>query len=235
MSIIYNGISTDIYHFFLESDTIGLMPVPRDRVIKADEFDGSLFQGKDFSPREFELSGVISPNSIEELETCIESFVKLFSFDEDRPLVLDKYPGIELRCRLNGNISRLNTGSHCRLTIPLIAQDPFWYSIEEYSIDILGSGSLESFGNYPTSRLKIIVSGIATDPQIEIRGQLVTYTGTLSAVDKLIIDSSKRIITFNTANASRNHNKMFPKIYPGLNNLSISSGSMTVKWHDCWL
>ena len=80
------------------------------------------------------------------------------------------------------------------------------------------------------------IVGLVTNPSVVINGETMTYTGTVTASDKLVIDTERMTVTFNGANAMANYNKVFPKLAVGDNVVTAASGGTTiVRWLNRWL
>lgn len=235
MMFTYNGHKPEDYYFFFESCDIGLLPTARERTINIEGKPGINFQGRDFSEREFTIEGVIVPDDISLLDLYVRQFISLFSMEEDRPLIPNTEPDKYLNCRLRSNISVKSTITHCRLSIPLIAQDPFWYSVNTHEVPVISNHIIQSNGNHDTTHVTIDIRGPVTSPSLKISDMEFLYTGTLSEVDTLYIDGYNKTLRFNTANGSKYHNKIFPVIKPGKNTITLSGGSGLIKWQDCWL
>lgn len=99
---------------------------------------------------------------------------------------------------------------------------------------LTGSGLAANNGNNETPCVVEIV-GLVTNPSVVINGETMTYTGTVTASDKLVIDTERMTVTFNGANAMANYNKVFPKLAVGDNVVTAASGGTTiVRWLNRW-
>lgn len=95
-----------------------------------------------------------------------------------------------------------------------------------------GSGTVINGGNIETPCIVEIV-GPVTNPTVTIGGVAMTYTGTVTASDTLVIDTEKLTCTFNGANALANYNGVFPMLAVGNNTVTAASaGTTTVKWYN---
>lgn len=116
-------------------------------------------------------------------------------------------------------------------TISFKANDPLAYNSFE-NIHI-GSGTLYNDGDFETP-LIIEVRGIITDPVVTVGNKTMKYTGTLSSVDVLRIDTGKMTVTFNNYNAMDRFEGDFPMLQVGETEV-VANDKVTFRWRDRWL
>lgn len=99
----------------------------------------------------------------------------------------------------------------------------------------VGSGELENEGTADTP-LVIEIQGPVTNPQVTVGSAVLSYTGTLTSADRLVIDTENMTVTFNGQNAIASYSGTFPWLPPGKTQVvAASSGTTTFRWRDRWL
>jgi len=82
----------------------------------------------------------------------------------------------------------------------------------------------------------IEIAGPVTNPSVTVGGQTLSYTGSLAAGDKVVIDTEKMTVTFNGVNALGSYSGGFPKLQPGDTEVTAAAGGTTTwKWRDRWV
>lgn len=115
-------------------------------------------------------------------------------------------------------------------TIPFKMHNPLISASVQSSL--IGSGTAVNGGNNETPCIVEIV-GAVTNPSVTIGGKTMTYTGTVTASDTLVIDTEKLTCTFNGANALANYNGVFPMLAVGNNTVTAPAlGTIAVKWYN---
>jgi phage-related protein len=116
-------------------------------------------------------------------------------------------------------------------TIPFKMHDPLIKASTQSTLT--GSGTAVNGGNDETPCIVEIV-GLVTNPSVTIGGKTMTYTGTVTASDMLIIDTEKLTCTFNGANALGNLTGLTPsiKLAVGNNVVTVTGGTVTLKWNN---
>ncbi len=138
-------------------------------------------------------------------------------------------PGKVYKVVYAGQLKFAEEGPGYRMfTIPFKMHNPLISASAQSSL--IGSGTAINGGNDETPCIVEIV-GPVTNPSVTIGGKVMTYTGIVTASDKLIIDTDKLTATFNGANALVNYNGVFPGLAVGDNAVTAASaGTTTVKW-----
>lgn len=123
---------------------------------------------------------------------------------------------------------------HRKFTIPLKVYSGKAKASSQSTLT--GSGTAVNGGNDETPIILEIV-GPVTNPSVTVAGLIMTYTGQVTANDKVVIDTGKRTVLFNGVNALGNYNSVFPKLSVGNNTVTVNSasGAFTVKWHNLWI
>ncbi len=120
-----------------------------------------------------------------------------------------------------------------KFTLPFKMHDPIIKASTQSTLT--GSGTAVNGGN-DICPVTVEIVGPVTNPSVTVAGKTMTYTGTVTASDTLIIDTEKLTCTFNGANALANFNGVFPKLAVGNNAVTAASaGTTTVKWHNRWI
>lgn len=119
-----------------------------------------------------------------------------------------------------------------KFTIPFKMYKPNVFATAQSTLT--GSGTAVNGGNIETPCIVEIV-GLVTNPSVTIAGLIMTYTGTVTSSDLLVIDTEKRTAIFNGVNALGNYNSVFPKLAVGNNVISVTGGVVTTKWKNRFL
>ncbi len=229
----FGGIDSDSLNLYLKSHNIGILPDTIDLFIENDSLDGTDDQGTLYDARSFNLDCILICDTLEDQYNKLKAIHNLFFTNTPKPLILEEEPDKFLNCQLNGAINIANTGLYTELSIPLIAPDPFWYSVEEH---ISSSNQIYNNGNYYTPFIMTLQGPVSSTPvKIYINDEIMQYDIALSSVDTLYIDTNKEIVLFNGFNAAKHFNNIFPKLRPGANSIYTIHGSISIKWRDCWL
>jgi len=150
----------------------------------------------------------------------------------EQDLTFADEPGRVYKVRYAGSVSVTNFIDGREFTIPFKMCKP--YRIASTQSTKIGSGTAVNGGNIETPCVIEIV-GPVTNPSVVINGATMTYTGTVTVSDKLIIDTEKLTATFNGANALANYNKKFPWLAVGDNAVTVSGGAVQVIWLNRWI
>ncbi len=230
----YKGVPLDELNLYPKEriiESLDLVPQTRDKILESETFHGTIFQGLEFQARDFSLDCYLSCDSIKDQRASLVTLFNLLWPPSDGPLILEEKPDRHINCRLNGEIVVPNTPLHYELSIPLIASDPFFYSLVEHEQE--GAGEYENKGTGPAYPL-IEITGPCVDPIVTINGLELKYIGSLSSLDVLRIDTKARTARFNGVFA-KSYNKRYTIFKPGINNTEISSGNLKILWRDSWL
>ena len=142
-------------------------------------------------------------------------------------------PGISYNVVWVGSINFLDEGLyHRKFTIPFKLHDPIVKSSSQNTL--AGAGTAVNGGTIETP-FTVEIGGPVTNPAVTVGGVIMTYTGQVTASDLLVIDTGKRTAIFNGVNALANYNKAFPKLAVGNNTVTITGGTVTLKWYDRWV
>lgn len=234
--IIYDGVNLEELNLFLKEspfNQLGFLPKTVDANVESEYFDGSIDQGLVFGAREFTLDFVLVGDSQDDLESKIELVKQVFWKKSPRPLVVEPNTDRYMMCMLNGEVQEPNTPLSRELSIPMIAPDPFWYSFQIEGGSLPPDIALFNRGNH-SAPFELTLTGIATNPRISVNGEIMEYEGTLGASDVLEIDTGKRVAKYNGVNAEY-YNRIYPRLKPGPNLLTVSSGEVIVEWRHCWV
>lgn len=214
-------------------EQIGLIPPIREAEINPEDRDGAIHQKTEYDARPFDIPCFIACDSQKEQEEKLFEVLDLFwPPREARLILLEELPDRFINCKLNGKISIGNDPNYYDIVIPLIALDPFFYSLDEH--EEVGGGTYENAGNQDAYPVFSIVGSVVA-PEITVNGESTIYTGTVSPSDVLVIDTKARTIKFNGFNAEKFFNKRYPLFKPGDNVVTVSGGTLTITWRDCWL
>lgn len=118
-------------------------------------------------------------------------------------------------------------------TLPFKMSDPFIIgSFEKIQV---GSGTITNSGTFETPMV-IEISGPATNPSLIIGNDTLSYTGTISSGQTLVINTNNGAGTakIGTTNAMAGYNGVFPMLQPGSTNVTAGS-NVIIRWRDKWV
>ena len=154
---------------------------------------------------------------------------------EPKPLVVGERPDRYINCLLNGSIEVKDHPGYTELNVPLLANDPLFYSFDEFQRTFQAGidNPLVMEGNAPHFP-EIEVSGIANSPTLTVTNDLgeftLRYSGTIGASDKWQIHTRDYRTNLNTGPSDYRCVKDHLVIAPGLNKFRLSQGTMTIKY-----
>ena len=226
-----NGVFYPLGAKLLRDSAIELIPGATDISESIPGNHGDFSHGSQFEPRMFSLrlaidctpleKGMIKRRIAKELQPAIFEPQKL-EFAED--------PGKTYYVKYIGSMETEEYTDGLVLTIPFKAGNPFAEGNEKTHV---GSGTLYNDGDFETP-LIIEVRGIVTDPVVTVGNKTMKYTGTLSSVDVLRIDTGKMTVTFNNYNAMDRFEGDFPMLQVGETEV-VANDKVTFRWRDRWL
>lgn len=194
--------------------------------------------GEYFFSTEMEAGVINIPVSIETAPSAwaaTERLIKGYLNPKNgaQELTFDDRPGIVYNVVWSGSINFLDEGLyHRKFTIPFKLHDPIAKSSSQNTL--AGAGTAVNGGTIETP-FTVEIVGPVTNPSVAVGGVIMTYTGQVTASDLLVIDTGKRTAIFNGVNALANYNKAFPKLAVGNNTVTITGGTVTLKWYDRWV
>ncbi len=89
----------------------------------------------------------------------------------------------------------------CKLTVPIVMSNPYFYRTTAYQASLVGLGELEILNEGVEVDCIIDVVGDVTNPEFSSGGRILTYTGTISTVNNLHVDTAAYTATRGSANA----------------------------------
>ena len=253
-----NGIVEPFGLHIVRDSEFGLLAPLREYTEELPGVDGEFYFGSDFGPGEHKLKmlnvgGFLTAVEKDTLQTAVAA--QLYALKEYDLLVLEWVPDKVWRVRLTGKPDMPDIPGRVQLTITLKYQ-PFRISVaENYLTGIEGAIQYKSVemaevldpatdnhailinkGTIATP-LKIEIVGAVTNPSVVVGAYTLTYTGTLTSSDTLIIDTGAMTCTFNGVNAMGGLSGMtdFIALLPGGTAVTVASaGATTFKWYDTW-
>ncbi len=234
------------YYFYVTTDMIlhplgllvnkinrSLMPPTRDNVETIPGKNGDIDFGSEFGSDVIELEVAteegLSTTEIEEVKRTLAQ--KLNPSTGERDLVLEYEMNKNYKVKYSGKIPIERYPTWFKFVIPFKLTNPIANSVEEKFLT--GSGTIVNNGTFEAG-LIIEVAGVATNPSVTIGSFTLTYTGTIPAGQKLIIDTEKQTAKIGTSNAMDGYNGEFPFLQPGSVNVTAGSNT-TIRWIDKWL
>ncbi len=228
-----NGILRPLGVTVLRDNRIDLLPGTRDYFESVPGRPGEYDFGCDLDSMLLELHCAVKTTKADwpDKRAAIAGYLNPLLGEQD--LTFADEPGRVYKVRYAGSVSVTNFIDGREFTIPFKMCKP--YRIASTQSQKIGSGTVVNGGNIETPCVVEIV-GLVTNPSVVINGETMTYTGTVTASDKLVIDTERMTVTFNGANAMANYNKVFPKLAVGDNVVTAASGGTTiVRWLNRWL
>jgi len=227
----------------------GLSPTV-DRVVPVPLVDGAYDFGSDNGPKPFNfpLAWASELNRVE-LQRKIRTFTA-FLYDSrgkarDIQLIFEYEGERYYTVRYAGTVMPERLFSMAFFTLPLVAFDPYAYTVEDPLLDsdiILDSDILLDGGFFTfeiSSNQTVVVpnnGSLITRPYITIVGSFSTLSLTSGGINMtydeaisgqtLIIDGPRRIVKIGSTNKMSETNKLFIEVEPGDNDVIISGTSM---------
>jgi len=130
-----------------------------------------------------------------------------------------------------GKIDLTQYADWMEFVIPFKIANP--YIIGSFEKKQTGSGALFNSGNVETPVI-IQIAGAITNPSITFGAYTLTYTGIIPDGQTLVVDTEKKTVMLNGANALNNWSGGFPKLQPG--NTSVTADNkVTFIWRERWV
>ena len=130
-----------------------------------------------------------------------------------------------------GQIDTAIFKSWLEFTIPFTGDPIIVGSFEKQHV---GSGFLINEGTFEAP-VKIRIEGSATNPAVTIGGEVLSWTGIMTANDVLEIDTENMTVKHNGINALANYTGGFPQIQPGTTTVTGAAVETTWHWRDRWI
>jgi len=134
-----------------------------------------------------------------------------------------------------GNIDLDNYVNALQFTIPFKMSDPIIYgSFEQTQI---GSGTITNDGTLECP-LTIEIVGAVTNPSVVIGSYTLTYAGTLTSSDTLIIDTGAITCTLNGVNAIGNLTGLTTDVVLAVGDTVVTvpaNGTTTIRFREQWI
>jgi predicted phage tail component-like protein len=121
-------------------------------------------------------------------------------------------------------------------TIPFKCNDPYIYS-DTSKTKLVSSGStiLTNSGNVSIPFI-VKVYGVSNQPSIAIAGKVMQWDSDVEIGKVLIIDTGRLTAVYDGLNALPVHNKVFLKLAPGDNTVSVfGGGTFEFTWIEKWV
>jgi hypothetical protein len=210
------------------------MAASRDGLEEVDGMDGAVDFGSELGTGDITLD-LVSADGLTQAEIVTLRNTTVAYLNQLRDygiLTWEADPGKVLAIRLNGKPERdPDIIGALKISVPLICQ-PLWTTFAEHTLT--GSGTVINGGTFETP-VVVEIRGPCTNPSVTIGSYTMTYTGSLTLSDTLIIDTGALTATFNGVNALT-FNGVFPKLEMGANTvIAASAGTTTFTWYDSFL
>lgn len=133
--------------------------------------------------------------------------------------------------KYSGKIDVTEYPTWFEFTIPFKMSNPF--IIGTFEKTLIGNGVLINDGTFETP-LIIEISGPVTNPSVIIGTDTLTYTGTISSGQTLIINTENETVKIGNTNAMAGYNGIFPTLLVGSTNVTAVN-NVLIRWRDRWL
>ena len=199
---------------------------------KVPGMDGEIYFGSEFEAGIINLPCFIAttPDTWDTAESLIMQYLNPKLGEQD--LTFANRPGKVYKVVYAGQLKFIDEGPFYRKF-----SIPFKYHTGKATASsqstLAGSGTAVNGGN-DVCPIIVEIVGPVTNPSVTVAGLIMSYTGQVTASDKVVIDTKKRTCTFNGVNALGNFNSVFPKLAVGNNTISVSGGTVTTKWFNNW-
>ncbi len=225
---------TDVY--VIKDSRFEMLPGVREYTEAIPGRHGEIDFGMEFGPRAIELRCVVEVIYAQQLAKMREIAGQINPLNGEHELTFADDPGKIYKVKYAGSMamdSLKRNVTWMEFVLPFKMKDPFIYS--DTGKSLVGSGTIANDGTVETP-LIVEIKGDVTNPGVDIGSTTLTYIGTVTTSDTLIIDTGKKIVTFNGVNALANYGGGFPKLSPGNTTVvATDAGITTFKWVDRWL
>jgi predicted phage tail component-like protein len=228
-----------------------ILPNTVDRTLTIPGRNGAWDYGADVGPRQIQLDCAVMQQNAYNLQSTVESVASLLVDGFGKPrtleLVFDLRPDRFFRVRYVGSLDIERIIGFGRFTLPLLAFDPFAYSL--YSVDEINVDSpipvdtdisvdatyefsvngpttlnIDNFGKLYVQPI-IEISGSFTTLTITTNGKTLAYNAAISG-QTLIIDCDKYTAKISNTNVLGNVSGEFPVFTTGNNVVNIGGSGL---------
>ena len=211
-----------------------LLPPTKDISYEVAGVHGEIYKETYFQPRKLDLNVVTkeypTQKELSDLKRQLASMLNPLS--GTKSLVYLSDPSKKYLVNVSGNTDLEPYAQWFRFTIPLTMYDPFIYGTFEKSL--IGNGTIKNEGTFETG-LIIEISGAITNPSVTIGTDVLTYTGTITSGNTLVIDTLKKTVKIGNSNAVNNFNGVFPLLSADTELNVVAGSNVKIKWRDKWL
>jgi phage-related protein len=209
--------------------TVDLLPPTDIRKTNVGGRHGSQIVGAKRKIRMLELEIDIMADSLSQMlsveQTLRQTFDPIKGYQD---VVLEIFPNKVYQAKYSGQTSLKDWIQDGHVTIPMKTQDPYIYSVLKKTS---GVGTMINNGTEETP-LYIEVVGPATSPSVGIGPNTISYTGTVSSGQILILDGNTMEAKIGSTNVLDNVTGNMPVLVPGVNIITCSSGTVNFRWRE---
>ncbi len=223
----------------LRDSRADLFPRLKERVQEIPGRHGEIYFGSRLEPRLIELSVVIQEefSSLQEREQKKREIARYLNPTHGvKVLVFADEPEKQYFVKYSGSIDVTQYASWFEFTIPFKCSDPYIYS-DTSKTKLVSSGStiLTNSGNVSIPFI-VKVYGVSDQPSIAIAGKVMQWDSDVEIGKVLIIDTGRLTAVYDGLNALPVHNKVFLKLAPGDNTVSVfGGGTFEFTWIEKWV
>lgn len=219
--------------YLTKESSFSLSPTVYDAYTDAQEIDGNIDMGSRYGNFE-ETFVCISKEGL----TIAQKYIlkldiaeKLNDFRNGGWLYYQSHENKRKRAYLSSMVEYENEPGWLKVTIPFTIE-PYWESTIEKTANT--SGTITNEGNKETPFIVEVV-GVSENPEIVVNGETMKWTGILSSLDNLVINTDKMtVIRSDIINALKDYEGDFPTLPPGDSSIILPENTV-LKWRDRWL
>lgn len=233
----------------VHSNTFGLIMLSKNRVMlpeMTDEYvdipgrDGSIHFPGSFKDRPPEVEFSTTTKTLPELRQLARQVAAWLHSKRHEVLVFDDEPDVYYMAKVANQLDLEQTVAMGRFSVQFNCE-PLAYSIAadtwEQAVTAGASYTITNAGTYSALPVITITAGSQiTGLVLTVEDKTLTYTGTLTAGQSLIIDCGKYQATKAGVNAMGDVSGDFPVLYAGDNELTINKAcSLKIEFRKRWL
>lgn len=217
----------------LRDSRLDLLPAIREQEEELPGIDGTIDFDSKLEPRLLELHFATDDNlSALEKEQIRQNIASTLNPKTGaKKLIWADDPDKTYFVKYAGSIPYIPKLKWFDAVIPLKCVNPYIIGTELQTHS--GSGTLENEGTEETP-LIIEVEGELTNPDIVVESTTLTYTGTISEGETLVINTGKQTVKLDGENVLENFNEKWPMLQPG-NTEVVADNKVTFKWRSRWV
>ena len=214
----------------LRGSSQDLIPTTREATVSVPGRQGLYDFGSEFAQRTFEFKVAIEEKQGQQTKQLLAQHLNPLVGKQSLIFENDINKMYMVKCA--GQVVLDKFLNWLDFTIPFTADPIIIGSLEKHQT---GSGILKNDGTFEAP-LRVRITGAVTNPSVTVGGSILRWTGVLTAIDVLEIDTEFMTVRLNGVNALFNYIGGFPKLLPGGTSVSATvTGTTTWMWRDRWI